>query len=51
MVIMSGFVGGAFAEDVCGEYDDQGVCTYVIPEIFLPPKNPLPSFQTERMCA
>ena len=35
---MSGFVGGAFAEDVCGEYDDQGVCTYIIPEHYLPPK-------------
>ena len=35
---MSGFVGGAFAQDVCGEYDDQGVCTYIIPENYLPPK-------------
>ena len=35
---MSGFVGGAFAQDVCGEYDDQGVCTYFIPENYLPPK-------------
>ena len=36
LVLISGFVGSAFAEDQCGEYNDEGVCTYFIPEVYLP---------------
>jgi peptidyl-prolyl cis-trans isomerase B (cyclophilin B) len=38
IVILSGFAGSAFAEDQCGEYNDEGVCTYWIPEVYLPIK-------------
>jgi len=34
---MSGFAGSAFAEDECAEYTN-GVCTYVIPDVYKPLK-------------
>jgi len=35
---MSGFVGSAFAEEICLEYNDVGECTSVLPEIYGPAK-------------
>jgi len=35
---MSGFVGSAFAEEICLEYNDVGECTSVLPEIYAPAK-------------
>jgi len=35
---MSGFVGSAFAEEICLEYNDVGECTSVLPEVYGPAK-------------
>jgi len=35
---MSGFVGSAFAEEICLEYNDVGECTSVLPEVYAPAK-------------
>ena len=37
-VIISGFVGSAFAEEICLEYNDVGECTSVLPEVYGPVK-------------